>query len=102
MRLVFRGNSSGWPRFSLAVLICLIVVTSLAAEDFGIAYKQILSLGFTGSEGRLPAARLVSAGDGVFYGITHEGGDSGQGTVFRINQDGSGFAVLHHFRASDG
>ena len=41
---------------------------------------------------------LVQSGTN-FFGVTWEGGPNAQGTVFRLNQDGTGFTVLHGFQA---
>jgi uncharacterized repeat protein (TIGR03803 family) len=40
----------------------------------------------------------------TLYGTTFAGGNSsqGKGTVFKVDTDGSGFAVLKHFTGSDG
>ncbi len=46
-------------------------------------------------------AGLVLSG-GTLYGTTSVSGSGGQGTVFQINTDGSGFAILHSFQYSDG
>jgi uncharacterized repeat protein (TIGR03803 family) len=35
--------------------------------------------------------------DGALYGTTESGGSNSDGTVFKINPDGSGFANLHNF-----
>ena len=35
--------------------------------------------------------------DGVLYGTTYLGGSGNAGTLFKLNLDGSGFAVLKHF-----
>src|SRR5437667_183961 len=45
--------------------------------------------------------RLVLSGS-TLYGTKSNGGNSNGGTVFGINTDGSGFAVLHNFSGSDG
>ena len=46
---------------------------------------------------------LTTSGDGVLYGTTAAGGANASGSVFRVNEDGSGYQVLHHFgAASDG
>jgi uncharacterized repeat protein (TIGR03803 family) len=54
-------------------------------------------------DGALPLASLVNVG-GVLFGMTRLGGASGIGTIFRINTDGSGYALLHSFGgpSSDG
>ena len=38
----------------------------------------------------------------TLYGTTYYGGASGDGTVFRLNTDGSGYAVLKNFSESEG
>jgi uncharacterized repeat protein (TIGR03803 family) len=46
-------------------------------------------------------AGLLFSGN-VLYGTTSVSGSGGQGTVFQLNTDGSGFKVLHSFQYSDG
>ncbi len=56
---------------------------------------------FTSStDGSAAAAGLVMSGN-VFYGVCPAGGSGGTGTVFKMNSDGSGFQVLHHFTSID-
>jgi len=52
---------------------------------------------FSKSGGRWPAASLVVGNDGTLYGTTSAGGANDLGTVFKINPDGSGYAVLYSF-----
>lgn len=60
------------------------------------------STGFpTNSDGASPRAGLTLYG-GVLYGTANDGGDSGFGTVFKLNTDGAGFTVLKQFNGSDG
>jgi uncharacterized repeat protein (TIGR03803 family) len=47
-------------------------------------------------DGGLPCAPLLLCGN-TLYGTTSEGGKEGNGTVFAVNTDGSGFTVLHTF-----
>ncbi len=47
-------------------------------------------------DGDRPSRALLLAG-GVLYGTTEKGGMNGRGTIFRVNPDGSGFALLHQF-----
>ena len=73
----------------------------------GSNYRVLKSFAGTG-DGANPVAGLLLGSDGVLYGTTswdHESGGivSGYGTVFKINPDGGGFKVLHHFaNGSDG
>jgi uncharacterized repeat protein (TIGR03803 family) len=52
----------------------------------------------TNSDGALPVAGLILSGN-TLYGTTEEGGSGGNGTVFRINTDGTGFTNLYSFTA---
>ena len=56
---------------------------------------------YTNSQGAFPACKLVLSG-GKLYGTASEGGDSGNGTIFTINTNGTGFALLHTFTATGG
>jgi len=53
------------------------------------------------ADGSDPAAALIQATDGNFYGTTEQGGASNFGTVFRMNSSG-GVTLLHSFAVSDG
>ena len=52
----------------------------------------------TNSDGANPHAKLILSGN-TLYGTAEHGGSSGNGTVFAINTDGSGFTTLHSFAA---
>src|SRR5258708_5660860 len=60
------------------------------------------SLGvYTNSDGVDPIAGLIlSANSNTLYGATLYGGSSGNGTVFKVNTDGTGFSRLYSFTAS--
>lgn len=52
------------------------------------------------TEGQTPQAGLMIASDGKFYGTTKfgiTGTFDTSGTIFRLNQDGSSFEILHRF-----
>ena len=49
-----------------------------------------------GNDGANPGTVLVLLNN-VLYGTAYHGGSGGQGTVFKINTDQSGFTVLHSF-----
>ena len=52
-------------------------------------------------DGDAPDARLALSGN-TLYGTAHGGGSAGDGTVFAINTDGTGFTNLHSFTATSG
>lgn len=51
---------------------------------------------FSAGDGWAPNA-LIQGADSKIYGTTGSGGTNGDGTVFSLNPDGSGFVVLHYF-----
>jgi uncharacterized repeat protein (TIGR03803 family) len=52
----------------------------------------------TNSDGARPVCELVLS-DNHLYGTTSAGGSSGNGTVFALTTDGTGFTTLHSFTA---
>ena len=70
--------------------------TVFAIRPDGSGFTAIYELAGDGSEGLLPRS-LVKGSNGALYGTTETGGTWGHGTVFRVEEDGSGFQVLHHF-----
>jgi len=57
--------------------------------------------GGTNSDGAIPRAglALVLSGFSTLCGTASDGGTNGNGTVFALNADGTGFTVLHTFTA---
>jgi len=53
---------------------------------------------FPDSDGAFPTAGLILSGN-TLYGTATGGGTSGNGTVFALNTDGTGFTNLHSFTA---
>jgi uncharacterized repeat protein (TIGR03803 family) len=62
-----------------------------------------ISAPFSGSnsDGAFPESGLISSNN-VLYGTAFGGGGSGNGTVFKLNTDGTGFTTLHNFTTSSG
>ena len=54
-----------------------------------------------GSDGANPFTRLILSGS-TLYGMTDEGGSSGNGMVFVVSTNGAGFTTLHSFAAGSG
>jgi uncharacterized repeat protein (TIGR03803 family) len=57
---------------------------------------------FSGSDGANPNLAALTVSGSVLYGTTYSGGASGNGTVFALNTDGTGFTVLKNFAGTDG
>jgi RHS repeat-associated protein len=53
-----------------------------------------------GNDGYNPEAGLIEGSDGRLYGTASQGGINGNGTVFAINKDGTGFTTLHSFNGT--
>ncbi len=52
------------------------------------------------TEGQYANSGLLQLADGTLYGTTFNGGTNNQGTVYKLNVGGSGFATLHSFTAA--
>jgi len=52
----------------------------------------------TNADGAIPVAGLILS-DNTLYGTAQYGGNSGAGTVFKVNTDGTAFKTLHSFTA---
>ena len=55
---------------------------------------------YTNTDGANPLCNLVLSGD-TLYGTAAGGGSVANGTVFKVNTDGSGFTRLHDFSATN-
>jgi len=72
--------------------------TIYALNPDGSGFVSLRSLNVTTGDGLFPFAGLVGSG-GALYGTTSAGGAGGNGTVFAINTDGSGYTNLYSFSA---
>jgi uncharacterized repeat protein (TIGR03803 family) len=54
------------------------------------------------ADGEAPGYSSLVVSGSVVFGMTGGGGTAGQGTVFKVGADGTGFAVLHSFVPATG
>ena len=80
----------------LTALALLAGINQAAAQTFTNLHSSA-----SGSDGGNPYGALVLSGT-TLYGTANSGGSHGNGTIFAINADGTGFTNLHSFATSDG
>jgi uncharacterized repeat protein (TIGR03803 family) len=64
------------------------------------SFTPLDSLAATNTDGAFPLSGLMQS-NGMLYGTTLAGGNGGKGTIFSIGTNGTAFAVLHNFSATD-
>lgn len=75
--------------------------TVFAMNTDGSGFSLLHSFGSGTGDGDGPNGSLTLT-NSILYGMTFRGGSSGDGTVFAMNTDGSGFSLLHSFDSSIG
>ena len=71
----------------------------VTAQTFTNLYSFTATGGaYSNSDGAYPSAGLILSGN-TLYGTTQLGGTNGEGTVFAVHTDGTGFTTLHSFKA---
>jgi uncharacterized repeat protein (TIGR03803 family) len=83
---------------TLAMAICWLALLPAHAT---LTLSKLYSFTSATSSGEYPYWPLVQAGDGNFYGVTVQGGASGDGTVFRMTTNGT-MTFLVSFDFSNG
>ncbi|HLH57384.1 MAG TPA: choice-of-anchor tandem repeat GloVer-containing protein [Verrucomicrobiae bacterium] len=61
----------------------------------GTGFTNLVNFANTPGDG--PWAGLVLSSNNVLFGTTHAGGDAGQGSVFQLALDGTGFQTVYSF-----
>ncbi len=87
--------------FALVLLTLMGLCAGRVAAQTSSAQIYSTVHSFSGSDGAQPSAGLVVTNNTLFS-TTMFGGSTGNGTVFAVNTDGSGFGVIHNFLYSDG
>jgi uncharacterized repeat protein (TIGR03803 family) len=86
--------------YNMKKLLFLLPLIWIAATVQAQTYTVIRNLGvLSSSTGSQPQGKLVQGPDGALYGAAYSGGGNASlhGTIFKIQPDGSGFAVLKYF-----
>jgi uncharacterized repeat protein (TIGR03803 family) len=83
-------------KFFVTTVICTVSLFLLAAATTAFAQTLTTLHNFTGADGDGPAASMILARDGNFYGTTFLGGSQEGGTIFRTTPSGS-FSVFYNF-----
>ena len=80
-------------KFALVFLSVALPAMPAAAQVIDILHS------FTGgaNDGQNPSGALTISGT-TLLGMTPEGGSGGDGTIFQMGLDGSGFGTIHNFR----
>lgn len=88
---------------SLSLAAALILGFSFGTTERATAQTFANLHNFAGApgDGNNPYAGVVLS-EGKLFGTTANGGASNQGSVFSVNRDGTGFALLHSFTTAEG
>jgi len=84
---------------SSTIAVALLMTASALAQTETVLHS------FTGTDGTAPVLGLVFDSAGNLYGVTTEGGDSNNGTVFELSPGSNGTwsaTTLHSFNGKDG
>ncbi len=68
----------------------------------GSSYQVLRMFRSRSTDAQNPLTGLVEAADGSLFGTTHFGGSNNLGAVFKLNKDGSDYAVLVSFVEREG
>jgi uncharacterized repeat protein (TIGR03803 family) len=87
---------------ALTAGFCLMLAGRTTAQTFTTLHNFTPLLSSTNSDGATPYAGLILSGN-ILYGTANFGGGSGDGVVFAVHIDGTGYTTLYNFTdGSDG
>ncbi len=90
------------PLPALTACLVLMVAGPVTAQTFTTLHSFTAAIGHTNTDGIYPQAGLILSGN-TLYGTAYWGGRTGNGTVFAVNIDGTGFTNIYSFTGgSDG
>jgi uncharacterized repeat protein (TIGR03803 family) len=68
----------------------------------GSGFAEVWSFSAPDTNGTRPVGGVIIGTDGGIYGVCSAGGLRDGGVIYRVGQDGGGYAVLHHFYPGSG
>lgn len=84
---LFYGTTSIGGDFNLGIIYSV----EKSGDNFTVLHH------FGESNGANPIGSLLESADGFLYGLANKGGDFNDGTLYRIQKDGSDFELVHSF-----
>ncbi len=95
------GTAAGGGSFGQGTVFALNTDGTGFTNLHSFTHRSLDSSGaYTNSDGGDPNTGLVSSGS-VLYGSGNWGGTSGNGTLFKLNTDGTGFTTLYSFNGGN-
>lgn len=112
-RFGLNGSDGKYPDGTLAVAEGILYGTTggggslncgtiFKITENGTGYSVVYSFKGGGTDLATPVQGVVLGSDGALYGKTAYGSNSSAGAIFKINPDGSGYAVLRNFAETGG
>lgn len=86
------------PAIPLAGLVLLLAAVPSTAQIYSVVHDFA---GSSAKDGSSPRGGLVASGPTLF-GTTWNGGSNNWGSVYRLDSDGTGYAVIKHFTSNSG
>ena len=68
----------------------------------GTGFQVLHEFSSTGGDGRAPEAGVTFGTDGMLYGVTRFGGGAINGSIYRLNTNGTGYEKLRAFTGTNG
>lgn len=93
------------PRPRLRITLTSLLLASVLVSPASAAPHQYMMFSFAVASspvGHSPESGVIQADDGRLYGTTSQAGLTGQGGVYSLALDGSGFRSVHAFTALEG
>src|SRR5664280_2077335 len=100
-KTLFTRLGAAWILPALIAVLGLMLAVRATAQPFATLHSFPVSVSGVNSDGAKPLAGLILSGN-TLYGTAYIGGTNGNGAVFAVNTDSSGFTNLHSFTALAG